>query len=191
MTQQNATGGNQVALAAGQKLTATMTAGENLVIATATSVQGMNMTKGGALVISFSEGTTLTITNFAEVSKLSPPPSITLPSGQTIDLAQLAQTLQPSETADATPTLQAKEAVATDTEAKDAGKVIIIDKPGAKEDVVVKIVPGQDYKFSFDMTEPSAVTQKGGELVISFKNGGEIIIPNYGAVKGSLLSEFV
>ncbi|TAL40257.1 MAG: VWA domain-containing protein [Alphaproteobacteria bacterium] len=200
MTAKDSAAGNsqqKVSIAAGEKIEITMTAGEALVLAAATAeVQGMTMDKSGALLIQMSDGASLVIKNFAEVATAAGSAFITLPSGQTINLAELIQTLAPSAqddllVADATPTKQVLGIEPAAGKAEEPHKVIIIKKPHAHENVVVKLHAGQDYKFAFNMTDPSSVKEQHGQLVIAFKDGGEIIIPNYGAMKNAGLHDIM
>jgi len=171
-TSANAT--QTLSVESGQNLEISLSAGQNLVLAAGdATVQGMTVSDSGALVLMLSNGATVAITNFADAAAMSPSPKVTLPNGQPLELAQLETMERPAvETAAATP-------------AEDAKSVTEIDAPKPGESLVVTLEAGQDYQFGFAMTEPKAVKDNGGQLVISFENGGEIIIPNYGAVKNS------
>jgi large repetitive protein len=187
----------KVSIAPGEKIEITMTAGEVLVLAAATNeVQGMTMDKSGALLIQMSDGASLIIKNFAEVATAAGSAFITLPSGQTINLAELIQTLAPAAqedllVADASPTKQMLGIEPAAGKSDAPHKVIIIKKPHAHENVVVKLKAGEEYKFAFNMTDPASVKEQHGQLVIAFKDGGEIIIPNYGAMKNAGLHDFM
>jgi T1SS-143 domain-containing protein len=176
----------QVEVHNGQTTEVSMTAGQALAIAaTGADIQGMSLGQNGELVISFSHGSSIVVKNFAEMATQDHPPAITLPSGQTIELASLLQTLQSADHnqhADATP-VGAVQEVADMHHA--AGHEVTIHEPKHGENVVVKLQDGTDYKFAFDMTEAASVKNHGGELVITFKHGGEIIIPNYGDMSHS------
>ena len=175
----NSSTAQQLNIEAGQNIAVKMIAGQNLVIASQLEVQGMKMTSGGELVLTLADGAMVTITNFAEMAKAGNT-SLQLPNGQSVGLAQLAEALNPQGAIGATNL----EYGAPDGKlAAGNGDSHLVKKPGKDEDVVVKLQPGDAYKFSFSLTEPSSVKESGGQLVISFKNGGEIIIPNYGAFK--------
>lgn len=126
------------------------------------SVESVTLGAGGVLIVEFSNGATLEVANFSAAAEMDPQPKLALPDGRTVALSQLL------------------ESSAAHAAADDAA---IIEPPKAHEDVIVKLEPGKDYKFDFDMAKPASVKDSGGQLVIAFKNGGEIIIPNYGAVK--------
>ncbi len=186
---------HNITIQAGQKIETTMIAGETLAILAGTSeVQGMSMDKSGALMIQLSDGGELIIKNFAEVATAAHEAFITLPSGQTVNLAELIQTLAPAAqdtdlVADATPTQQVLGIEPAAGHSDEGAHVQIIEKPHAHENVVVTLHAGEDYKFDFSMTDPASVRDAGGELVIAFKDGGEIIIPNYDEMKNAGLPD--
>jgi hypothetical protein len=124
------------------------------------------------LVVHFKNDATLVIKNFAEIASMDPQPALSLQDGQSIDLANWN-----SSGFSANQTAQ--------TAAPSADQQAVIEKPAAKENLVVKLEPGQDYQFGFALNEPTSVKESGGQLIIAFKDGGEIIIPNYGALKGA------
>jgi T1SS-143 domain-containing protein len=175
----NSSSAQQLNIEAGQNIAVKMIAGQNLVLTSEMEVQGMKLTSGGELVLTLSDGAMLTITNFAEIAKAGNT-SLQLPNGQSVGMAQLAEALNPQGAIGATNL----EYGAPDGKlAAGNGDSHLVKKPGKDEDIVVKLQPGDEYKFSFSLTEPASVKESGGQLVISFKNGGEIIIPNYGAFK--------
>ena len=171
----SANGTQTLSVESGQNFEISLSSGQNLVLAAGdATVQGMAVSDSGALVLMLSNGATIAITNFADAAAMSPAPKVILPNGQPLELAQMETMGSPAvETADATAAADAAKSV---TE-------IGAPKPG--ESLVVTLEAGQEYQFGFAMTEPKAVKDNGGQLVISFGNGGEIIIPNYGAVKNT------
>ncbi|MEZ0226489.1 MAG: Ig-like domain-containing protein [Alphaproteobacteria bacterium] len=200
MTAKDDTAGNsqhKVSIAAGERIEITMTAGQALVLAASTTnVSGMTMDSSGALLIQMSDGGSLVIKNFAEVATAAGSAFITLPSSQTINLAELIQTLAPAAqddllVANASPTQQVLGMEPAAGKSDAPHKVIIIKKPHAHENVVVKLKAGEDYKFAFNMTDPVSVKEQHGQLVIAFKDGGEIIIPNYGTMKNAGLHDIL
>ena len=187
-----------ITIHAGEHLETTMTAGESLAILSGTSsVQGMSMDKAGALLIQLADGASLLIKNFAEIATSAGHSFITLPSGQAVNLAELIQTLAPSAQddavmANATPTQQVLGIEpAAGGDAPTQAHVVIIGKPHAHENVVVKLHQGDDYQLGFNMADPASVKEQHGQLVVAFKDGGEIIIPNYGAMKDAGIPDFV
>jgi hypothetical protein len=162
----------------------------------AADVKSVTAGSEGSLVIGFTNGSTLVIKNFAEVASMNPAPSLQLPNGNTVSLAQWADTydtqtgVEKCAVNDSTPTLaptlspEGQSAEAEGVAGKTAN-LVTINAPKSGEDLVVKLEPGQEYKFGFAMNEPTSVKDNGGQLVITFKNGGEIIIPNYGTMKGA------
>ncbi len=175
----NTSDAQQLNIEAGQNIAVKLIAGQHLVLASDLAVQGMKVTSGGELVVTLADGAHLTITNFSEMASCSTC-KLTLPNGQSVGLTQLAEALNPQGAIGATNL----EYGAPDGKlAAGNGDSHLVKKPGKDEDIVVKLQPGDEYKFSFAMTEPASVKETGGQLVITFKNGGEIIIPNYGAMK--------
>lgn len=176
----SAAGTQTLSVESGQNLEISLSAGQNLVLAAGdATVQGMTVSDSGALVLMLSNGSTVAITNFADAASMSPAPKLTLPNGQPLELTQLETMEFP-----ATETAMT-EAAPTEDVLADAKDVTVIDAPKPGESLVVKLDAGEDYQFGFAMNEPKAVKDTGGQLVITFENGGEIIIPNYGAVKDS------
>ncbi|MDP2206028.1 MAG: type I secretion C-terminal target domain-containing protein [Alphaproteobacteria bacterium] len=167
-----ATSAQTLSLDPKQTLEISVTAGQNLSIAAGdATVQGITMGAGGAMQIMLSNGATLVIKNFSDIASMSPAPTLSLPNGQKLELAQLQAMDSP---ATAQPTAEE-----TLSDAK------TIEMPKAGETLVVKLEEGSEYTFGFAMNEPKAVKDSGGQLVITFDNGGEIVIPNYGTMKSS------
>ena len=187
MTADNSAGSAQqtINVEAGQNVVVTMTKGQNLVLSsTGIDVEGMSLSTNGELVIKLSDGASVVIRNFGEMAE-SGAATVTLPSGQAVNLAELAQALNPGA--------NSTQFAETDAAQQDAPTQTahLVKKPAAGEDVIVKLQPGDEYNFAFNMTEPAAVKNNGDQLVISFKDGGTIIIPNYGEMKsGAGLPEF-
>lgn len=176
----SATGTQTLSVESGQNLEIALSAGQNLVLAAGdATVQGMTVSDSGALVLMLSNGSTVAITNFADASSMSPAPKLTLPNGQPLELTKLETMEFPAaETAMTEPS-------PTEQVLADAKDATVINAPNPGESLVVKLDAGEDYQFGFAMNAPKAVKETGGQLVITFENGGEIIIPNYGAVKNS------
>lgn len=161
-------------------------------VAVNSTVQGATL-KDGALVIRFADQSTLVIKNYADIAGKGATPTLTSANGQTISLASLiegsATPSAPVQKAaagdDFMPTLTDGTPVAAPKAQVTAAKKETIDMPGAGETVTVTLADGTAYIFGFTMTDPMSVKQTGDQLVITFKNGGEIIIPNYGSFDGA------
>jgi len=168
-----ATNVQTISLESNQTQEITLSAGQNLAIAAGdATVQGIMLGAGGAMNIKLSNGATLVIKNFSDIASMSPAPTLSLPNGEKIDMAALQAMESPAV---------AQPAPAEET-LSDA-KTINMPKPG--ETLVVKLEEGADYTFGFALNEPKSVKDNGGQLVITFENGGEIVIPNYGTMKSS------
>ena len=175
----------QLDLQPGQSAEILIADGQN--ISVTSNVDAATKMSDGTLVIRFANDATLTIKNFDSVSGMSSAPTITMSNGQTVSLVSLLPAFddgtQQSSTVE-TPTLT-DVAPTQSSPVKDAAKTAVIDMPKAGQDLVVTLEEGVNYSFGFAMNEPVSVQDNQGQLVISFKNGGEIIIPNYGALKNS------
>jgi hypothetical protein len=191
----------KINLDAKQVLELNVSEGQKIDLTSCTAeLQSISAGKDGSLVINFSNDSSVVVKNFADVAKMSEAPTLALANGQNVNLSQWVASVAAGEqsctidqasidqlqaiapaagTVEKTPVETVKEQIA-----QDAG-VILIAAPEKNQDLVVQLQPGQEYKFGFAMNEPTSVKDNGGQLVISFKNGGEIIIPNYGAVKDS------
>jgi|GEM_PF-1295942 len=176
MATQDTTNAQALSVDTNQTIEISLSAGQNLMLATGdATVQGMTIGDNGALVIHLSNGGTLSVLNYSEIASMSPAPTLTMPNGQKLNLADLDSMASPAaDQANASP---------TDEVLADAKDATVINAPKAGESLVVKLEAGEDYQFGFAMNEPKAVKDNGGQLVITFENGGEIIIPNYGAMK--------
>jgi T1SS-143 domain-containing protein len=155
---------NLLHIEAGEKTSVLLQAGQNLAITGDATVESAVLTKDGALLIHFTNDAVLTIQNFSDISAMQPPPTLMMPDGKFITLFQF----QP-------------DALHDQSAAQKNADEIIIGKPHADEIVIVKIGPGEDYKFAFSLNETESVQSHDRQIVIHFKNGGEIIIPTYGA----------
>lgn len=170
-----------------QTLEVTASAGQNLTVSGATAVQNVATNADGGLVITFSNGASLVVKNYADIASMDPAPSITLADGKAVSLPQLLAQgeIDATQLEYGAPSLTAEGQVAGETKAEKTGEEVVINAPKAGEDVVVTLADGKEYTFGFAMNEPTAVKDNNGQLVITFSNGGEIIIPNYGAMKNS------
>ncbi|TVQ82805.1 MAG: VWA domain-containing protein [Micavibrio sp.] len=61
----------------------------------------------------------------------------------------------------------------------------VIKKPGAGEKTVFQMESGKTYTLDFGIDAPSDAAVINNNLIISFGDGGQILIPNYGAVSDS------
>lgn len=59
---------------------------------------------------------------------------------------------------------------------------IVVPTPAAGQEIVVHLQDGNDYVFNFSLSDPFStdVTEQGA-LIISFSDGGKIVIPDYQA----------
>jgi len=153
----------QIQLQSGQTTEISVVAGQTLAVAGHAAIQSTSSGPNGSLVVHFSNGATLVIKNFADVAVMQPSPVLHLSNGHDIALATLQPGTVPVQTASA-----------------HNAEEIVIAKPAAHQEVVVKLDHAHEYKFGFALGDASSVVNKDGQLVVSFKNGGVLLIPNYG-----------
>lgn len=156
---------NKTPLYAGQTTEISVVAGQSLDIAGNASLSHAETAADGTLTLNFSNGATLIVKNFSTVSAMQPPPVLHFANGQQIALVDVVHGLASAPEKSAQPV---------------ADQDIIIAQPKTHENIVVTLEKGQDYKFGFALSEADTVVNKDGQLVITFKDGGGIIIPNYG-----------
>ncbi|MDD3021875.1 MAG: DUF5801 repeats-in-toxin domain-containing protein, partial [Alphaproteobacteria bacterium] len=138
------------------------------------SISSMHLTPKGELEISFRDGSRLIVENFQELADSAQScgrDTLLQLSDNTIiypeDLrGQLAQG----------PVL---------FETSESG-MVALSEPKAGQVVEANIEPGHEYQFGFDLSQVSAA-QSGQNLVLSFANGGVLILNNYFASAGTEL----
>ncbi|AEP08454.1 T1SS-143 repeat domain-containing protein [Micavibrio aeruginosavorus] len=132
-------------------------------------IQGMSLSPVGALVIKLTDGSSLQIENFKELSAQGA--QIALADGEVIDTAKLLATLSG----------------ATSTPANDRadGPAVIVAAPGAGKTVEITMADGTVYELSFDLDAQTTRVESNGDLVITFADGGVLVLQGYSdAVKG-------
>jgi thiamine pyrophosphokinase len=171
-----------VQLLANQSVEVTAQAGQTLHVS-GTGAQVENVSKGaqGELIIQFTNQSSLVVKNYSQVASMQESPVIMLADGTLMKLSEIAFS---TPAPDAAPVSAAATVGTTDTVAADAAthEVIAVQQPSAGQKVTLTLDGTHDYAFAFAMTDPKAVKLTGDELVITFKNGGELIIPNYGSM---------
>lgn len=60
----------------------------------------------------------------------------------------------------------------------DAG-VLKIGIPAANHEKEIILEPGQKYQLDFDLSQTQGADVKDGKIIISFPNGGKIVLENY------------
>lgn len=140
---------------------------------TTADIKGMSLTSGGALVINKTDGSSVTIENFKDLSQQGA--KLTLADGQTIDTQKLFDTL--SATGPLAETANSFAIPNVDV------KVVTLGLPQAGQTTQVTLEPGQTYVLGFD---PAAAqtSMEGGNLVISFADGAKLIISGFADVMG-------
>jgi len=116
-------------------------------------IQGMKLSENGELTISFTDGGALTINNFRELADNEV--QLTLEDGSVINSKELFETL----VADLPATK--------------------IGTPPAGEAVAYQIEPGHKYEFNFGGEKPVEISEQEGALLITFADGGLIVLHNF------------
>ncbi len=148
---------------------------------TTADIKGMTLTSTGGLIINKTDGSTVTVENFQEMSKQGE--KLTLSDGQTIDTQKLFETLSATGLLAATAnTFAAPDAVVTANaaESSNADNAIIIGLPQAGQTTQVTLQPGQTYVLGF-LPESGKTSIEGGNLVITFADGSKVVIVGYEA----------
>lgn len=178
----------------------------------------------GALTITFKDGASLVIEDYAATLASEQPPTVQLAGGEVIDLSVLVSSLSSSVSYDpdvAAAEMNAIAPAAGEDAAKEESEVIapqqqvaeaqtegldaqgtldptqlgyqapapeaqgVIQKPGAGETVTLALESGKSYTLGFGIDAPQDAGVVGNNLVITFGDGGQIIIPNYSLVADS------
>ncbi|WP_435640792.1 VWA domain-containing protein [Micavibrio aeruginosavorus] len=132
-------------------------------------IQGMSLSPTGALVIKLTDGSSLQIDNFKELSAQGA--QIALADGEVIDTAKLLATLSGATNAPANDRAD--------------GPAVIVAAPGAGKTVEITMADGTVYELSFDLDAQTTRVESNGDLVVTFADGGVLVLQGYSdAVKG-------
>lgn len=127
-----------------------------------TEIASASLDSAGKLTLTFADGAMLIVRDYTSAKA----GQIQMANGKVL----------PVETALA----DGQTLAATETAAgNEAGETHVIGMPAANQKEVVTLEAGDSYHFDFSMTDPVSAKVEGGALVVSFKDGGQIIIPNY------------
>ncbi|NBX67212.1 MAG: type I secretion C-terminal target domain-containing protein [Proteobacteria bacterium] len=134
-------------------------------------VRAMKLLADGALLITFTDGSTLTVSNFKEARENFKFEEITMSDGTVVNFDKLAQGLAGTV---------ANDSVADLTILKPQGGI------GAT-DLVFSLQEGKTYTLGFDMKEVAGVESRDGDLIVTFKDGSKLTLDNYDAVQAGVL----
>ncbi len=123
-------------------------------------IDGLKLDANGGLVISFVEGGNVTLSNFQ--SFIDNGNTLSLADGTEVDPKLLFNALG-GEASNPFPT-------------SDALKIGI---PAENSQQDITLEPGKKYLFNFDLSETQGADVKDGKMIISFANGGKIVVTNY------------
>ncbi|MDY0029561.1 MAG: DUF5801 repeats-in-toxin domain-containing protein, partial [Pseudobdellovibrionaceae bacterium] len=138
------------------------------------SISTMQLTTKGELEISFRDGSRLVIENFEELANSSQ-------SCGRDTLIQLSDNtiIYPDE-------LQGQLEHGPVQFGSTESGIIALSEPHAGQVIEANIEPGHEYQMGFDLSNVSAV-QAGQNLILSFPNGGVLILNNYFAAANTEL----
>ncbi|USO04204.1 MAG: type I secretion C-terminal target domain-containing protein [Rhodospirillales bacterium] len=129
-------------------------------------MDGISLTQDGALKVSFVDGGSLTIVNFQAL--VDGGNLLYLSDGTMVDPVLLQSGLGSSFI----------------KEAND--NKVLIDRPAEGVIREITLEEGQDYVFTFGLNTPrKAVTTDDGQFVVSFDDGGQIVLTNYAEAMAS------
>ncbi|MCB9986738.1 MAG: cadherin-like domain-containing protein [Rhodospirillales bacterium] len=132
-------------------------------------IRAMKLLGDGGMLLTFNDGSTLTITNFAQAKDHFPFTDIALSDGTVMNLQKVAMGL-------------------ADTLPQDTVADLTILKPqGTLAQTEFTLQQGKTYTLGFDMKEVAAVDQHGSDLVVAFKDGTQLTLHDYAEVNGSPL----
>jgi len=137
----------------------------------ASEIKDITVSSGNTLVIALQNGQRIEIENIKELAAQNT--MLSLNDGSTLNTAVLYKNLAPQGPVAAT---------AQQTEDVSANTTLTIEEPGANKVAVYELQPGQTYKLGFELSQAISFTQKGGDLIITFNDQGQIILKNFDAV---------
>jgi T1SS-143 domain-containing protein len=124
-------------------------------------IDGLKLDADGGLVISFVEGGNVTLNNFQ--SFIDNGNTLSLADGTEVDPALLFKAVG------------GKEGAQSDA----LSDAIKIDVPAENSQQDVTLESGKKYLLNFDLSETQGADIKDGKMIISFANGGKIVVDNY------------
>lgn len=153
---------------AGQSVPVNLTEGQATVSCKAGDIASMQMTDGGKLLMTFKDGATITVNNFQEFAAKGS--VLSLADGTTVNSVELLSgvALKPEAT------------IAANDSAE-----ILVGQPPAGQTVEIELAPGQKYNFAFDDAAKESVTQEAGALIITFQDGGKLVLKNFSEALGA------
>ena len=141
-----------------------------------TDIKGMILSSEGALVITFNDGQTLTVSDFAEAAQSGNYPNIQMADGDAVAVTSLYESLgglpMSQQTEQNTATLITKPVGAIDATA-----------------LAFSLKEGETYQADFAQSDiASSKIDDQGNMVILFNDGTQITLQNYAQFEGGALS---
>ena len=143
---------------AGQSVPVSLTEGQTTMSWNSGDVQTMELMDGGKLLIKFTDGASVIINNFQELALQGS--VLRLADGTIVNTVELLSSLS------------------LNVPANDVAE-ILVGQPAAGQTVEIELEAGQKYNFSFNETAKESVTQEAGALIISFDDGGKLVLKNF------------
>ncbi len=146
---------------AGHSVPVTLSEGQATVSCKAGDIESMQMTDGGKLLMTFKDGASITVNNFQEFA--SKGSILTLADGTTLNTVDLLSGVA----------MKPQAAAAND------GAEVLVGQPPAGQTAEIELAPGHKYNFAFDDAAKESVTQENGALIITFQDGGKLVLKNF------------
>ncbi len=132
-------------------------------------IRAMKLLTGGAMMITFTDGATLTINNFEQAKASFPFTEVSMADGTVMNLQKVAQGL-------------------AGTLPQDTVADLTILKPqGGLNASEFNLQPGKTYSLGFNMKDVSGVEQKGSDLLVTFTDGTSLTLHNFSEVSANAL----
>ncbi len=132
------------------------------------SISEMNLTSGDKLEISFTDGSKVEVENFQELVN----------SAQSCGRDTI---IQLSDNTIIYPEELNRQLAQGPVQfgSTDAKGLVTLSEPPAGQIVEKTIQPGKEYKMGFDMDSTASAAQAGQNLIVTFKDGGVLVMKNY------------
>ena len=145
-------------------------------------IETIGFNSDGELVIVFQNEGVLIVENAGAAEGIVSGGAIKLTEGGSLDVSDVngfaaLQEQSTSQVADAAAPSAAE--VANIQPAAGAEQPLVINQPAANQEQTLELQAGQEYQIGFAQDQIQAIEQQGEALVITFGDGGSLVIPNF------------
>ena len=131
-------------------------------------IRAMKLLSDGGMLISFDDGSTLTISNFQAARDSFPFTDVAMSDGTTMNLQKVSQGL-------------------AGTLANDSAADLTIMKPQGGIDAVFNLQEDKTYTLGFDLKDVKGVEEQNGDLIVTFNDDSHLKLANFEAVEEGVL----